>query len=116
MHNSLKFIDNFNNEAKLAIKCESSTFIHEDLTGTKGRIKSKCCCKIIKNSTVGLFFSPLDLRQYRKIVARVAFQLIYRIQIDLREREFDQLLLKHRNPKNKIRKVARPRIKLTLRT
>ena len=66
--------------------------------------------------TVGLFYSPLDPRQYRKIVARVAFQLIYRIQIDLREREFDQLLLKHRNPKNKIRKVAQPRSKLTLRT
>ena len=56
--------------------------------------------------TVGLFYSPLDLRQYRRIVARVAFQLIYHIQIDLREREFDQLLLKHRIPRKKMRKVG----------
>ena len=50
--------------------------------------------------------SPLDPHQYRKIFAEVAFQLICRIQIDLREREFDQLLLKHRIPRKKMRKVG----------
>ena len=49
--------------------------------------------------TVGLFYSPLDPRQYRRIVAKVAFQLIYHSQIDQRERVFDQLLSKHQNPK-----------------
>ena len=50
--------------------------------------------------------SPLDLHQYRKIFAEAAFQLIFRIQIDLREQEFDQLLLKHRIPTKKMRKVG----------